>query len=99
MSNAEVSLSRTTQDPLIHHGHHFGCMKHAFVNLCHIPCHTSQLHSSGALSGPSPLFCPYASPRLCLSEHMVFHELLQIVHRQEAQIMDSSEEEVMLVTD
>ncbi|KIJ58976.1 hypothetical protein HYDPIDRAFT_44219 [Hydnomerulius pinastri MD-312] len=84
---------QSTQDPLVHHGRHFGCAVHAF-------CNVQTLISNGiTLMGERDDEPEEDLMVVERREYAVFRELLQMAPRLEACIMDSSEEEVILIAD
>jgi len=100
---------RLIQDPLAHHGRHFGCVVHAF-------CSIQTLLTNGILRmGEEPdmellsavCVCIRLVPRhlylpLHYREHKeleVFHELLGMDPGLEEWLMESSEDKVILIAD
>ncbi|KAF8835105.1 hypothetical protein BDN67DRAFT_1015840 [Paxillus ammoniavirescens] len=78
--NVSPSALHTAQDPLVHHGQHFGRAMHAFL---------AEQADKGAES-VTALEC---------KEYAVFCELLWMVPGLEAWLMESSEEDVIHITD
>ncbi|KAF9241132.1 hypothetical protein BU15DRAFT_32846, partial [Melanogaster broomeanus] len=88
-----TKLARTTQDPLVHHGRHFGRAVHAFCNVQTLI--TNGLGVMGEEEG-EPEYPPTAVER---AEFTVFRGLLRMIPGLEARLMESSEEEVVLIAD
>ncbi|KIJ58978.1 hypothetical protein HYDPIDRAFT_118906 [Hydnomerulius pinastri MD-312] len=84
---------QSTQDPLVHHGRHFGRAVHAF-------CNVQTLISNGiTLMGERDDEPEEDLTVVERREYAVFRELLRMAPGLEARIMDSSEEEVILIAD
>ncbi|KIK77095.1 hypothetical protein PAXRUDRAFT_167821 [Paxillus rubicundulus Ve08.2h10] len=83
---------RTSQDPLVHHGHHFSQAVHAFCNVQILIMNGLQAMGDNTLDDENLT----AVER---KEHVVFHELLQSVPGLQNQLMSSSEEEVIIIAD
>ncbi|KIJ05944.1 hypothetical protein PAXINDRAFT_20832 [Paxillus involutus ATCC 200175] len=81
----------TTQDPLVHHGRHFGRAMHAFCNVATLLTNSIILLSDCA---EDDLESMSAIER---QEFAIFWELLRTVPGLEVRLMESSEEEVMLI--
>ncbi|KAF9234633.1 hypothetical protein BU15DRAFT_89931 [Melanogaster broomeanus] len=83
----------TTQDPLVHHGRHFGCAVHAF-------CNVQALLTNGILmmgeNTDSNLESLTAEER---KEYLVFRELLKRVPGLEAWIMQCGEDDVIAIAE
>ncbi|KIJ10469.1 hypothetical protein PAXINDRAFT_86064 [Paxillus involutus ATCC 200175] len=78
------------QDPLVHHGRHFGRAMHAFCNVQTLLTNGIVLMSEGTIDDESLT----AVER---KEYAIFKELLRMVPGLEARLMTSSKEEIMLV--
>ncbi|KIJ59336.1 hypothetical protein HYDPIDRAFT_33275 [Hydnomerulius pinastri MD-312] len=79
----------TTQDPLVHHGRHFGRAVHAF-------CNVQTLLTNGIIL-MSKDTDDEALTTVERKKFSIFKELLRMVLGLEAHLMESSKEEVMLV--
>ncbi|KIK11566.1 hypothetical protein PISMIDRAFT_19420 [Pisolithus microcarpus 441] len=79
----------TTQDPLVHRGHHFGRAVHAFCNVPTLFTNGIILLSEG---GSDTLESLTVDER---KEFAAFRELLRVVPGLESRLMASSEEEVV----
>ncbi|KAI6009083.1 hypothetical protein BKA83DRAFT_4505318 [Pisolithus microcarpus] len=96
----------TTQDPLVHHGRHFGRAVHAFCNVPTLFTNGIILLSEGGSDTLESLTVEYAlpfafsmlirkSPFSERKEFAAFRELLRVVPGLESRLMASSEEEVV----
>ncbi|KAF9241307.1 hypothetical protein BU15DRAFT_87241 [Melanogaster broomeanus] len=83
----------TTQDPLVHHGRHFGRSVHCFCNIQTLVTNGIALMGERADEPEENLT---ASER---REYAVFRMLLRMVPGMEARLMASSEEEVIHIAD
>ncbi|KAH7917216.1 hypothetical protein BV22DRAFT_1108609 [Leucogyrophana mollusca] len=83
----------TTQDPLVHHGRHFGRAIHAFCNIQTLIVN-GLLRMSERMNEPDESLT--AEER---REHMVFRELLRQVPGLEKRMMESSEEDVIIIAE
>ncbi|KIJ59841.1 hypothetical protein HYDPIDRAFT_32833 [Hydnomerulius pinastri MD-312] len=96
LSNAlELGLCKrpTTQDPLVHHGCHFGHAVHTF-------CNVQTLITNGLLMmGEHADQDLESTTALERKEYTVFRELLRMVPGLEMRLMQSSEEEVIVISD
>ena len=99
---------RTTQDPLVHHGRHFGRTVHAFCNVQTLVTNGLQAMCDDAPEDDSltsvyvAYFLNKSTILTCCSERKeraVFRELLQSVPGLENRLMTSSEEEVVEIAD
>ncbi|KIM54097.1 hypothetical protein SCLCIDRAFT_31351 [Scleroderma citrinum Foug A] len=84
-----ITSYRTSQDPLVHHGCHFGRAVHVFCNV-----QTLLLNDLQAMSDDGP-----EESLTAVKEQVVFQELLQLVPSLEDRLMSSSEEEVIDIAD
>ncbi|KAF8833338.1 hypothetical protein BDN67DRAFT_992856 [Paxillus ammoniavirescens] len=84
--NVSPSALHTVQDPLVHHGWHFGRAMHAFCNVQTLMTNTLAFLAEQADKGIE-------------SEYAVFRELLRIVPGLEAWLMESSEKDVIHIAD
>ncbi|KAF8547987.1 hypothetical protein OG21DRAFT_1423889 [Imleria badia] len=82
----------TTQDPLVHHGRHFGRVVHAFCNM-------QTLITNGLLFMGQQEDEAESMTVIERKEYAVFRELLWMVPGLEAWLMESSEEETVCVAD
>jgi hypothetical protein len=105
----DLTFASTTQDPLVHHGRHFGRAVHTFCNIQTLI--TNGLVTMGNQSDEDPESMTaqwvirthvqppnktYHSER---KEYQVFRELLRMAPGLEARLMESSEDEVIHVAD
>ncbi|KAF8834343.1 hypothetical protein BDN67DRAFT_992683 [Paxillus ammoniavirescens] len=81
------------QDPLVHHGRHFGQAVHAFCNV------NTLLTNSLVLLAEEESDRDECLTALERKEFAVFKELLQMVPGLKARLMGSSEDDVMLISD
>ncbi|KIJ64395.1 hypothetical protein HYDPIDRAFT_28335 [Hydnomerulius pinastri MD-312] len=81
----------TTQDPLVHHGRHFGRAVHSFCNVQTLL--TNGIITMGEDEDIESL------PTVERREHTVFRELLRMVPGLEARLMASAEDEVIHIAD
>ncbi|KAF8834708.1 hypothetical protein BDN67DRAFT_914422 [Paxillus ammoniavirescens] len=81
------------QDPLVHHGRHFGRAMHTFCNV------NTLLTNSLVLLAEEESDRDECLTALERKEFAVFKELLQMVPGLEARLMGSSEDNVMLISD
>ncbi|KAF8833673.1 hypothetical protein BDN67DRAFT_1017286 [Paxillus ammoniavirescens] len=84
---------QTTQDPLVHHGRHFGHAVHCFCNIQTLVTNGIALMGERA-DEPEEILT--ASER---REYAIFRGILQMVPGLEAPLMTSSEEEVIHIAD
>ena len=99
---------RSTQDPLVHHGRHFGRAVHSFCSIQTLltngilsMAEESEANSLSAayvafLASGRPFWPPDHREQ---KELEVFRELLKMVPALEARLMQSSEEEVINIAD
>jgi hypothetical protein len=105
------SLFRSTTDPLIHQGRHFGRTVHAF-SAVHALLTNGVLRMGERADDPDEAFTyeqvvsdTYSHYDLCCQncrerrEHRVFERLLQTIPGLEARLMDGSDEEIMHVAE
>ncbi|KIK19798.1 hypothetical protein PISMIDRAFT_106919, partial [Pisolithus microcarpus 441] len=83
----------SVQDPLVHHGHHFGCVIHAFCNVQTLLTNGMTLMVEVEERGPETLTWEERK------EYSVFWELLKIILNLEDRIMSSSEQDVIAVVE
>jgi hypothetical protein len=109
----DFSLTRSTGDPLIHHGRHFGRTVHALCNVQALL--TNGLLRIGELAGEpeesfthecvnSYMICDCTSPHPSTRhrqrrEHRVFETLLQIVPGLEDRLLAGDEEGVVHIAE
>ncbi|KAF8835889.1 hypothetical protein BDN67DRAFT_992297 [Paxillus ammoniavirescens] len=91
----------STQNPLVHHGHHFGHAVHCFCNVQTLLTDGIALMGERAEEPEESLiaFWHLIFRRSKHKEYTVFRELLRMVPGLEPCLMTSSEEEVILVAD
>ncbi|KAI6041156.1 hypothetical protein EDC04DRAFT_2499225, partial [Pisolithus marmoratus] len=80
---------RSMQDPLVHHGHHFGCVVHAFCNVQTLLTNGITLMGEVEERGLETL------TQEDRKEYAIFWELLRIVLNLEDCLMSSSEEDMI----
>ncbi|KAF8835202.1 hypothetical protein BDN67DRAFT_913464 [Paxillus ammoniavirescens] len=90
---AHERYSRTTQDPLVHHGHHFGHAVHTFCNVQTLITNGLILMAEHADESPESLTSDDRK------EYSVFRELLRMIPGLEARLMESSEEDAIHIAD
>ncbi|KAF8834204.1 hypothetical protein BDN67DRAFT_915407 [Paxillus ammoniavirescens] len=93
MGDAQHSVDpipRTTQDPLVHHGRHFGRAVHAFCNVQTLITNGLMFMGDKSHEGLTAADC---------KEYVVFRELLRMIPGLEARLMVSPEEDVVHIAD
>ncbi|KIK22660.1 hypothetical protein PISMIDRAFT_102207, partial [Pisolithus microcarpus 441] len=83
----------SVQDPLVHHGRHFGCVIHAFCNVQTLLTNGITLMVEVEERGPETLTQEERK------EYSAFQELLKIVLNLEDRIMSSSKQDVIAVAE
>ncbi|KAF8834355.1 hypothetical protein BDN67DRAFT_915129 [Paxillus ammoniavirescens] len=81
-------IPRTTQDPLVHHGRHFGRAVHAFCNVQTLITNGLMFMGDESHKGLTAAY-----------EYAVFRELLHMIPGLEARLMVSPEEAVVHIAD
>ncbi|KIK11563.1 hypothetical protein PISMIDRAFT_122434, partial [Pisolithus microcarpus 441] len=84
---------RSVQDPLVHHGCHFGRAMHAFCNVQALLTNAIVLMSEVEERGLETLTQDERR------EYSAFRELLKIVPKLEDRLMSSSEEDMMTIAE
>lgn len=98
---------RTAQDPLVHHGRHFGRAVHAFCNVQTLITNGIQAMSDDVPGDRLTATCvtnSHSSDAFNITcserkENAVFRELLRIVPGIADRIVESSEDEVIAIAD
>ncbi|KAH7917440.1 hypothetical protein BV22DRAFT_1052428 [Leucogyrophana mollusca] len=86
----------TIQDPLVHHGRHFGCMVHVFCNMQTLI--TNAIIRMGEQDEPDEsLTATYPSSER--REHAAFQELLKIIPNFEARLVEASEDDIIAMAE
>ncbi|KIM50010.1 hypothetical protein SCLCIDRAFT_146481, partial [Scleroderma citrinum Foug A] len=85
--------ARTSQDPLVHHGRHFGRSVHAFCNVQTLVTNGIALMSEDIDVNDESLTA------IERKEYGVFKELLRMIPSMEARLMESSEEMVTTIAE
>ncbi|KAF8834974.1 hypothetical protein BDN67DRAFT_1015979 [Paxillus ammoniavirescens] len=83
----------TTQDPLVHHGRHFGRAVHTFCNVQTLITNGLILMAEHTDESPESLTSDDRK------EYGVFRELLRMIPGLEARLMESSEEDAIHIAD